>query len=95
MQYGGRQVVGFGDAGLAAPVCPALPSGRKAFDLVSGDMSALIPSIAFTAVRAGIIGVGLAVVGERRHLIRNAVAGAVAVEVFVLAWALYEKKVES
>ena len=77
---------------LIAPRCAALPSGQAAFDLVSGDRSCLLPVIGTTLARSALIGVGMAVAGERKHLVRNAVAGAVAVEGFVLIWALFKKE---
>lgn len=71
--------------------CAALPSGQAAYNLVSGDWSALPAVIGTGLARAALIGVGLAVVGERKHLVRNALGGAGAVEAFVLAWAVYKR----
>lgn len=71
--------------------CAALPSGQAAYNLVSGDWSALMPVVGTAMARAALIGVGLAVVGERKHLVRNALGGAAAVEVFVLSWAVYKR----
>jgi hypothetical protein len=90
IRHGNYAVIGFEDA-PSTPVCPALPSGRAAFELVSGDASAVLPTIGCTVVRAGLIAGGLLAVGRRDHLIRDSLAGAVAVELFVLGWALIEK----
>lgn len=76
---------------LQRPVCAALPSGQAAFDLVSGDWSAIVPVIGTAAARAALIGVGMAIAGEREHLVRNAIGGAAAIEGFVLLWAIYRR----
>jgi hypothetical protein len=76
---------------LHRPVCAALPSGQAAFDLVSGDWGAIVPVIGTAAARAALIGVGMAVVGERKHLVRNAIGGAAAIEGFVLMWAIFKR----
>jgi hypothetical protein len=72
---------------MTDPVCAALPSGQAAYDLTHGDRSAFAPVLKYTAMRALLIGAGLFVVGERDHLVRNAVAGAVGIEIYVLWWA--------
>ena len=70
----------------------ALPSGESAEALVGGEVSALPVVIFHTGLRAGLIGVGLYAVGFRGpQLIKGAIAGALGIEAFVLAWALYEK----
>ena len=74
-----------------APTCAALPSGQAAYGLVSGDWSCLVPVIGTMVARGALIGVGMAVSGERKHLLRNAAAGAVAVEGFVLLWAAWKR----
>ena len=81
---------------LSAPprTCAALPSGQAAYDLVSGDWSAIVPVIGTYAARAALVGVGMAVAGERKHLVRNALAGAAAIEGFVLVWAVFKKSQE-
>lgn len=67
-------------------VCDTLPSAQSAAALVRGEVKALPTVLLHTAGRAALIGIGLAVIGERKHIVRNAVAGAVAVEVFVLGY---------
>ncbi len=79
------------DETVQAPACAALPSGRAAYDLVDGDWSALAPVVGYTAARAALIAVGMVIAGEREHIIRNALAGAVGIEAFVLVWALIKK----
>lgn len=88
----GRRTAGFalGDPDTC-PVCPAaLPSGSSAAALLSGDMSALPLAVAHTVLRAGLVGAGLLVAGERTHVVRNAVAGSLAIETFVLGWAAWK-----
>jgi len=85
---GGRQVTGFGLGD--APPCAALPSGSSAVAVVSGDWSALPLAVAHTVLRAGLVGAGLLVAGERTHVVRNAVAGSLAIEAFVLGWAAWK-----
>jgi hypothetical protein len=88
ISIGGRPVA----FGLGEPlVCPAaLPSGTSAADLLSGDLRALPIAVAHTVVRAALIGTGLLVAGERVHVVRNAVAGSLAIETFVLGWAAWK-----
>lgn len=88
-------VVGFGLADEpvtppGCPVCPALPSGTSAFKLVQGDPAGIPGVIGHTVGRATLIGVGLALAGERKHLVRNAIGGALAIEAFVLVWAAWK-----
>ena len=89
ISLGARPVAGFGLGD--GPTCPAaLPSGSSAAALVGGDMSALPLAVGHTIVRAALVGAGLIVAGERSHVIRNAVAGSLAIETFVLAWAAWK-----
>lgn len=67
----------------------ALPSGRAAVDLVNGKPGGLVKTVACTLGRAALIGTGMWLGGKRENLGRDAVAGAVGIEAFVLAWALY------
>lgn len=66
--------------------CASLPSSTAAADLLHGNPGGLAGVVLSTAGRAALIGAGLYVAGEREHLVRNAVAGALAIEVFVLTW---------
>jgi len=72
--------------------CAALPSGQAAADLWAGDRTAIARIAWYTGVRALLIGAGLWVVGSRRNLVRSSVAGALAVEAYVLVWAAQKKK---
>lgn len=72
--------------------CAALPSGRAAFDLVHGDPKAAVPVVGYTLLRSLLIAGGLYVAGEREHLMRNAIAGAIGIEVYVLLWAALQPK---
>jgi hypothetical protein len=79
--------LGFGEnAGGAAP-CAALPSGQAAYALMHGDPGALLRVLGYTAFRALLIGAGLFAFGNREHLVRNSIAGALGVEAYVLWWA--------
>jgi hypothetical protein len=68
-----------------------LPSAEAARQLVRGDGGALFKVAGTTLLRAGLIGTGLYVAGQHRRLVRSAIAGALAVEVFVLAWAWLDR----
>lgn len=89
VSFGGRRAVGF--ALGEPPACAALPSGTSAAALVSGDWKALPTAVLHTALRAALIGSGLLVAGERANTVRNAVAGSLAIEAFVLAWAAWKR----
>lgn len=78
------------DETLTCPVCPALPSGTSAYRLMSGDPKGLLGVVGHTVGRSVLVGVGMAVAGERKHLVRNAVAGALGIEAFVLVWAAWK-----
>ena len=73
-------------------VC-TLPSATSACRITSGDMSAIPAAVLHTAGRAALIGVGMyginAALGERttlREVAKNAIGGAVAIEVFALLY---------
>ncbi len=68
---------------------PALPSGRAAVELVNGKPGGLVKTIVCTLGRAALIGTGMWLGGKKDNLGRDAVAGALGIEAFVLAWALY------
>ena len=67
----------------------ALPSGRAAADLVNGRPGGLAKTIACTFGRAALIGTGMWLGGKQENLFRDALAGALGIEAFVLAWAAY------
>lgn len=68
-----------------------LPSAEAAKDFVAGDMRAFVPLVGTTLMRAALIGTGLYVAGQREGLAKSAIAGALAIEVFVLGWAFFNK----
>lgn len=61
-----------------------LPSVVAAEDFLKGKPGGLMSVVSSTAGRAGIIFAGLYLAGERKRLLRYAVAGALAIELFVL-----------
>jgi hypothetical protein len=73
-----------------AQLVPALPSAASALAFVRGDPGSLLPMALHTVLRAGIIGTGLYVAGTRRNLVRTALVSSLAIETFVLAWAVYQ-----
>jgi hypothetical protein len=80
-------VVGLAEDVSIGGRCITLPSSETAVTLVRGDVAAgLIGVIGSTLLRSVIIMGGLYVVGERAHLIRNALGASTAIELFVLAW---------
>ena len=62
------------------------PSSRSAARLARGDVDAIGDAVLHLAGRAFIVGVGLAVAGEREHIVRNAIAAACAIEVALIAY---------
>ena len=68
-----------------------LPSGTAAKALVRGEPGSLVPVVAYTLLRAGLIGAGLYAAGQREGLTKSAIAGSVAIELFVLGWAVSNK----
>jgi len=79
-----------------ATLCPEpLPSAAAAGKLVRGDLSALPAVMLTTAMRAGLIGVGMLLAGEREHVPRNAIGGALAIEAFVLGWEWWHARGEA
>jgi hypothetical protein len=73
-----------------AALPPALPSASSALALARGEPGALPVVVAHTALRAGIIGVGLYVSGQRQNLVRTAFVSSLAIEAFVLGWAMWK-----
>ena len=63
-----------------------MPSYEAACDAYRGDPAAVWKVGLGFGSRAAVIGLGLFVAGERRNLVRNALAGSAAVEAFVLGW---------
>ncbi len=65
-----------------------LPSASAAMNFWRGEPGAVWGIAKTAAQRAGIIGLGLAVVGERKNLVKYSVAASLAIE----AWVLWEAK---
>lgn len=61
-----------------------LPSVTAAEAFWEGEPGGLTAVIGSTALRAALIGIGLALAGERKNLVKYSVAGALAIEAFVL-----------
>ena len=66
--------------------CASLPSSQAALDLVEGKPAAIVPVLGSMLGRAALIGAGLFVVGERKHLFKYSAAAAVAIEMFVIGY---------
>ena len=64
-----------------------LPSAEAANRLVRGDAKAIVPVAGTMILRAGLIAAGLYLVGNKERIVPGALAGAAAIEAFVLAWA--------
>lgn len=71
--------------------CTALPSGQATADLVAGDVDAVGRVALCTLGRAVLLGAGMLVAGKRENLVRDAIAGAVGIEAFVIGWAVWRR----
>lgn len=83
------KLVSWNAAGQQAPVCepcPRLPSSNTAYRFWAGDPKAVPLVFRDWIARAAIIGTGLYIAGAREHLLKYSLAGAAAIEVFVLVW---------
>jgi len=65
---------------------PPTDAARRMLD---GELGGLVESAAWTLGRAGLIAAGMHLAGERGDLWRQAVAGSLAVEAFVVGWAAF------
>lgn len=74
---------------LSPTLAPILPSAASAMALVQGVPGALPMVIMHTTLRAGIIGVGLLISGQRSGVVRTALVSSCAIESFVLVWAAW------
>lgn len=76
-------------------ICASIPSSRAAFDLVSPDAGAIPAVIATWLGRAALIGTGLVLArqgdgkGACKHLVRDSLYAAVALEGFLLVYAYH------
>lgn len=65
----------------------SLPSAKSADRLVRGDLGAVPIVAGHTLARAALVGTGIAIAGAgRKDTVRYAIAGAIAIEVFVLLY---------
>ena len=67
-----------------APEAPTLPSIGAAEAFLLGEPGGTARVLGWTLRRAALIGLGLFAVGQRRGVVKGALAGAVAIEAFVL-----------
>jgi hypothetical protein len=75
-----------------AKVVHAPPSAASATDLVRGEPGALATAVAHTAVRTVLIASGMTVAGAGgRGMWRHALAGALALEVFLIGYAVHRE----
>lgn len=74
-----------------AEKCANLPSSVAAQRLISGDLTAIPAVGGTTLMRAGLLAGGMLAFGERKNLLRNSIAGAIAIEAFVLGWTYYKR----
>jgi hypothetical protein len=80
-------VFGIGEDVSVGGRCITLPSADAAVRLVRGDVARGLPGVLGTALLRGLlIAGGLYAVGERAHLVRNALGASAVIEAFVLAW---------
>ncbi len=78
--------------GDLAGECAPLPSGQAMADLVGGDPSALGRVLAHTFLRTTLIGAGMLAIGSRREtIVRDAIAGSLGIDAFVLGWTLWNR----
>lgn len=75
-----------------AESCATLPSSTAAADFLDGKPGGLASVVTSTALRAGLIAVGLLVVGQRKGVVKGAIGGAIAIEAFVLTYIAANRK---
>ena len=71
--------------------CAALPSSNTAARVWDGDVAAIPAIFRDLAFRSLLIGTGMFLAGERDHVLRNAIGGSLAIEIFVLGWIGYDR----
>ncbi len=82
----------------ACPVCAhcaSLPSSDSAYEAVSGVSGGWWKVAGTTLLRAGLVGAGIATYDKiagvkHKRLVQRAIAGAVGIELFVLAWTWFK-----
>jgi hypothetical protein len=76
-------------------ICASIPSSRAAFDLVSPDAAAIPAVLATWLGRAALIGTGLVIArhgdgpNAHKHVVRDSLYAAVALEGFLLLYAYH------
>ena len=82
-----RGLQGFG----VAPTRPTFPSVQAVYDLIDGKEGAALDVAKWTAVRAGLIGAGLFIGGERsfKGLVVKSLIASLVVEGFVIGYLQY------
>ena len=69
-----------------------LPSASSAQDLVDGKAGSVVRVLSHMIGRAALVGAGIYLAGAGRKTPKYALAGSIAIECFVLSYALYDKK---
>ena len=69
-----------------------LPSASSAQDLVDGKAGSVVRVLSHMIGRAALVGTGIYLAGAGRKTPKYALAGSIAIECFVLSYALYDKK---
>jgi len=82
------------DFALAESTPATLPSSDAVADLLDGKPGAIWGVAGSTLLRAGLIGAGMYAAGfrDQRVLVRGAVAGAFAIELFVFGWVMHQRR---
>lgn len=82
--------------GFSAARGPPLPSSESAYEVIDRVPGSIPKAIFYTAMRAGLIGAGMALAGERnaKNLAKYALSGAAAIEIFALVWAAKNRRDE-
>lgn len=64
----------------------ALPSATSASAFIRGEPGGFLGVVGHTVLRAGLIGTGLALAGQRKGLVKGALVGSLMIELFVLGY---------
>jgi hypothetical protein len=77
---------------MAAEIVHAPPSARSATRLARGEPGGLAEAALHTMFRAVLVSTGCYAAGFRdKQLLRASVAGAIAIEAFLVGWAVYKE----
>lgn len=72
--------------------CPTLPSSETAYMVAKGQPGGWPRLIRDVIVRGALIGGGMYVAGARENVLRYALGGAIAIEVFAVGWVATQTK---